>query len=212
PLHPGAVRYYQQVGLIAEGTSDPGALQVNAAAADHSAHANHSGHGDHSAHANHSGGGHPPEHVHDEAMLARARAEVHDGDVILKIGRPDVLSHPETEIHNIYFGLGKTDPAGEDAARVREVKGRIMAVYETYGREPEVYVEGHTDRSGSWEINYEIAHSRARSVEAILIDEGVPESWIHISDYSEEGLAVPTADGVEEERNRRVEITIIPQE
>lgn len=222
PVHPGAMRYYQEIGVFAEGSGDHGAGHLDAAAVDHSAHApagaDQSAHNaaavDHSAHAGHdaAGGGHPPEHVHDEAMLSRARAEAHDGEVVLKIGRPKVLSHPGTEIFTVYFGLGKTDLAGEDIAKVREITGKIMGALETYGREPEVYVEGYTDASGSWETNYEIAHSRARSVQDILMAEGVPESWIHIADYSEEALAVPTANGVAEERNRRVEITLIPQE
>lgn len=201
PLHPGAVRYYQEVGVLAEGASDPGAVQLDAAM-DHTEHGGHV----------HADGTTPSDHLHDEAMLSRARAEVHDGEVVLKIGRPPVLSHPETEIFTVYFGLGKTDLAGEDIAKIREITSRIMAAYETYGREPEVYVEGHTDSAGSWETNYEIAHRRARSASDILIAEGVPNSWIHIADYSEQGLAVPTADGVAEERNRRVEITVIPQE
>ena len=226
PVHPGAMRYYDEIGVFADGSGGHHAGHLDAAAIDHSAHApveqDHAGHdmaavGQSANLANQAGAGqtngaHPPEHVHDEAMLSRARAEVHDGDVVLKIGRPEVLSHPETEIFTVYFGLGKTDLAGEDLEKVREIKDRIMLAYQTFGREPEVYVEGYTDSSGSWEVNYEIAHSRARSVQEILMDEGVPESWIHIADYSEEGLAVPTANGVAEERNRRVEITLIPQE
>ncbi|MGI9510173.1 MAG: TAXI family TRAP transporter solute-binding subunit [Geminicoccaceae bacterium] len=209
PLHPGAVRYYREVGVLTEGSADAGATQLDAAM-------DHTGHDmAHAEHAGHGGGQHgsePAEHVHDEAMLARARAEVHDGDVILKIGRPPVLRHPDTEISKVYFGLGKTELAEDGVADVLEVKRRIMEIYETFGREPEVYVEGHTDSVGSWETNYEIAYRRARAVSDILLAEGIPESWIHISDYSEQGLAVPTADGVAEERNRRVEITIIPQE
>jgi|GEM_PF-2700237 len=222
-LHPGAVRYYEEVGVLAEGMT---AEQLDAAAG-HGAHAGHGGDASHDAHVGHGGdagqgseheqhaahnSGKRPEHVHDEAMISRARAEVHDGDVILKIGRPAVLSHPETEIFQVFFGLGKTDLVTEDVPTIREVMSHIMTTYENYGREPEVYVEGHTDSTGSWEANYEVAHQRALSVSKMLIDEGVPESWIHISDYSEEGLAVPTADDVPEERNRRVEITIIPQE
>lgn len=208
PFHPGAARYYEEIGVLAEGGGDPGAAGLDAAAG----HANHAAL-DHLQH----GGGHQdgaahPEHVHDEAMLTRARAEVHSGDVVLKIGRPTVLDHPGTEISMVYFNLGKTDLAGDELAKISRITGRIMAAYETYGREPEVYVEGHTDSSGSWEINYEIAHARARSVSDLLIAAGVPESWIHIADYSEQGLAIPTADGVAEERNRRVEITLIPQE
>jgi OOP family OmpA-OmpF porin len=145
-------------------------------------------------------------------MLTRARAEVHDGEVILKIGRPPVLRHPETEIFTVYFGLGKTDLASDEIAKVRQAAGHSVEIFRKHGREPEIYVEGHTDRSGSWETNYEIAHRRARSVTDLLLAEGMPESWIHISDYSEEGLAIPTADGVAEERNRRVEITVIPQD
>ncbi len=203
PFHPGAVRYYEEIGVLAEGAGDPASAQLDAAAV----HAGHAGHG-----GGVQEGELPPDHVHDEAMLTRARAEVHDGQVILKIGRPQVLHHPGTEISMVYFNLGKTTLAGDELAKIPEITGRIMATYEAYGREPEVYVEGHTDSSGSWETNYEIAHSRARSVGDLLIAEGVPESWIHIADYSEQGLAVPTADGVAEERNRRVEITVIPQE
>lgn len=193
PLHPGAIRYYQEVGVLAEGQTG------------HEGHAGHAGHGQ-------ADGTAPPEHVHDEAMLTRARAEAHDGEVILKIGRPAILTHPETEISMVYFGLGKIDLADDGIAKTREIASRIMATYERHGREPEVYIEGHTDSTGSWEINYEIAHRRALSVRNVFVDEGVPESWIHISDYSEQGLAVPTADDVAEERNRRVEITVIPQE
>lgn len=224
PFHLGAVRYYEEIGVLAEGVVDLETGKIDAAFG-RSVHAGHTGAGggqvdaavDQSAYANHaahSGGkeGAPPEHVHDEAMLARARAEVHEGEVILKIGRPPVLRHPETAIFTIYFGLGKTEPAEQDIASIRQIHEHAMATLETYGREPEVYVEGHTDRSGSWETNYEIAHRRARSVVDLMIAEGMPESWLHISDYSEEGLAVPTADGVTEERNRRVEVTVIPQE
>ena len=131
PLHPGALRYYQQVGLVAEGASGADVLHLDAAAVDRGAQhgiRKHAGHG--AGHGNHVNGAHPPEHVHDEAMLSRARAEVHDGDVILKIGRPEVLRHPETEIYSVYFGLGKTDLAGEDAAKLRQITGRIMAVFE----------------------------------------------------------------------------------
>lgn len=210
PLHPGAARYYQEAGPLlvgSDGPADPQSTQSDL-------HANLAGHGDnHQNTDQHSSLGKEAlkEHIHDEAMLSRARAEFHDDKEVLKIGRPPVLRHPETEIFNVYFGLGETALADNDIAQMRKIVGRIMAFHESKGREPEVYVEGHTDSSGSWETNYEIAHRRARSVKEILISEGVPLSWIHISDYSEQGLAVPTADGVQEERNRRVEITIVPQ-
>ena len=204
PFHPGAARYYEEIGVLAEGEGDPGTAQHDAAAAD----ANHAAL-DHSAYADQDGEP-QPDHVHDEAMLSGA--EMHDGLIARKIGRPNGLHPPGTEISVVYFNLGKTDLAGEELAKIPEITGRIMATYDSYGREPEIYVEGHTDSSGSWETNYEIARSRAQSVSDLLIAGGVPDSWIHITDYSEQGLAVLTADGIAEERNRRVEITVIPQE
>lgn len=212
PVHPGAARYYQDVDAWPQGSGD---LVAEPQSDKPDMHANHAGHGDtHKSadqHASHGKQG-LGEHVHDLAMLTRARAEIHDNEEVLKIGRPPVLRHPETEIFNVYFGLGKTDPADADLAKIEMITDLIMTFREKMGREPEVYVEGHTDSTGSWKTNYEIAHRRARSIQDRLVAEGVPSSWIHISDYSEQGLAIPTADGVAEERNRRVEITVIPQD
>lgn len=207
PMHPSAARYYQDVNALPGSSSD----QVTEPQSKKSdMHANHAGHGGADQHSSQSEET-PEDHIHDEAMLSRARAEIHDNEEVLKIGRPPVLRHPETEIFNIYFGLGKTNLFDKDFAKISMITDRIMTFHKSTGREPEVYVEGHTDSSGSWKTNYEIAHRRARSVKELLIAEGVPLSWIHISDYSEQGLAIPTADGVAEERNRRVEITVIPQ-
>ncbi len=209
PLHPGAARYFREKG-VSEGGPDGSDVARLDAAAGHAEHAGHSENAAHSGHAQGVGGSDIPEHIHDEAMLSRARAEVHNGEVVLKIGRPQVLSRPGTEIFAVYFGLGKTVPDEEGKAEVRDVAEQILAAYEVHGAELEVYVEGHTDSVGSWDTNYEIAHRRTLSVRDQLIAEGVPKSWIHIADYSEQGLAVPTADNVPEERNRRVEITLIP--
>jgi len=219
PVHPGAARYYQDVAASpASSNSQVAELQNghenHASQENQAGHENHAGHGAaHEKAEQHNGhnGAAPEEHIHDEAMLSRARAEIHDNEEVLKIGRPLVLRHPETEIFNVYFGLGKVDLLDKDLAKVNMITEKIMAFHKSKGREPEVYVEGYTDSTGDWKLNYEIAHKRARGVMDLLINEGVPKSWIHISDYSEQGLAVPTADGVAEERNRRVEITIIPQ-
>ncbi|MGI9484786.1 MAG: TAXI family TRAP transporter solute-binding subunit [Geminicoccaceae bacterium] len=209
PFHPGAARYYEEIGVLAEGGGDPGAAQLDAVVA----HADHAAL-DRSAYAEQDGaeqdGELPPERVHDEAMLTGT--EVHDGQVTHEIVRPNGLRPPGTEISVVYFNLGRTDLAGAELAKIPEITGRIMATYDSYGREPEIYVEGHTNSSGSRETNHEIARSRAQSVSNLLIAGGVPDSWIHITDYSEQDLAVLTADGIAEERNRRVEITVIPQE
>jgi outer membrane protein OmpA-like peptidoglycan-associated protein len=146
----------------------------------------------------------------DDEMLNRSRAEIHDGAEVLKIDRPVDLDRPGTEVINVYFGLGDTQPNAEGAADTKEVGQRILQMYQARKSIPEIYVEGHADRTGDWKLNYEIAHRRAAATKTILIDAGVPDSWIQISDYSEQNLAVPTEDGVGNWRNRRVEVTVIP--
>lgn len=49
---------------------------------------------------------------------------------------------------------------------------------------------------------------RAQSVEAELVRDGVPRNVITIQGYGESNPLVPTAQGVREPQNRRVEIIL----
>ena len=69
---------------------------------------------------------------------------------------------------------------------------------------------GHTDTSGSAAYNLELSQRRAEAVASELVRQGVPATDIVTIGRGEEDLLVPTADGVREPRNRRVEI-VIPQ-
>jgi hypothetical protein len=73
-----------------------------------------------------------------------------------------------------------------------------------------ITVTGHTDTVGSGAYNLRLSESRADTVANELIREGVPTTDIITIGRGEEDLLVPTADGVAEPRNRRVEI-VVPQ-
>jgi len=73
---------------------------------------------------------------------------------------------------------------------------------------PQVEVSGHTDRSGSANFNDQLALDRASIVAQEVLDLGVPEDVLTVESYGERAPIVPTADGVSEPRNRRVEIVI----
>jgi hypothetical protein len=73
-----------------------------------------------------------------------------------------------------------------------------------------ITVNGHTDTVGSAAYNLRLSESRADTVANELIREGVPAADIITIGRGEEDLLVPTADGVAEPRNRRVEI-VVPQ-
>jgi hypothetical protein len=67
-------------------------------------------------------------------------------------------------------------------------------------------VTGHTDTSGSAEYNLELSQRRARMVADELARQGVAADEMVVVGRGEEDLRVPTADGVREAGNRRVEI------
>ncbi len=67
-------------------------------------------------------------------------------------------------------------------------------------------VTGHTDTVGSDAYNMRLSRRRAESVAAQLEKDGIPSSEIAIYAKGKRDLLVPTADGVKEPQNRRVQI------
>jgi outer membrane protein OmpA-like peptidoglycan-associated protein len=69
-------------------------------------------------------------------------------------------------------------------------------------------VNGYTDLSGTAAYNQRLSVRRAQAVQAELIRDGVQPSIISIHGYGESNPLVPTAQGVREPQNRRVEIIL----
>jgi outer membrane protein OmpA-like peptidoglycan-associated protein len=67
---------------------------------------------------------------------------------------------------------------------------------------------GHTDKSGPENYNMALSLRRANAVKDALVREGVPATAIAVIGRGESQPLVPTADGVREPQNRRVEIVI----
>jgi outer membrane protein OmpA-like peptidoglycan-associated protein len=67
-------------------------------------------------------------------------------------------------------------------------------------------VTGHTDTVGSDAYNMRLSRRRAESVAAQLEKDGIPSGEIEIVAKGKRDLLVPTADGVKEPQNRRVQI------
>lgn len=73
---------------------------------------------------------------------------------------------------------------------------------------PEVSVIGHTDRTGDAAANAALGLRRAETIRALLVRSGIAATVVDVSSHGESDPAVPTADGVDEPRNRRVEVTV----
>lgn len=69
-------------------------------------------------------------------------------------------------------------------------------------------VTGHADRSGSDSYNIGLSRRRAEAVAGMLTSMGVPANAVATEARGESQPRVPTADGVREAQNRRVEITV----
>jgi len=82
------------------------------------------------------------------------------------------------------------------------------AVNSTKVQYTKIEVNGFTDTSGSAKYNLGLSVRRAQAVAAELVKDGVPKNAIAITGFGQTKLLVPTADGVREPQNRRVEIVI----
>ena len=71
-----------------------------------------------------------------------------------------------------------------------------------------IEVNGFTDRSGPADYNVQLSIRRANAVAAELVRRGVPRNEIVTRGFGEANPLVPTADGVREPQNRRVEIIL----
>jgi outer membrane protein OmpA-like peptidoglycan-associated protein len=71
-------------------------------------------------------------------------------------------------------------------------------------------IEGHTDTTGSAEFNMILSERRAQAVRDYLVERfGISRTRLETIGLGQTALAVPTADNVNEPRNRRVHIVNI---
>ncbi len=76
------------------------------------------------------------------------------------------------------------------------------------GNRTSLSLTGHADRSGSDAYNMALSMRRANAVKDVLVRQGIPAASIQVVARGESEPLVPTADGVREPQNRRVEILI----
>ena len=90
-------------------------------------------------------------------------------------------------------------------AEGHQIIAQAAAAYKS-GAPVQIQVTGYTDRSGSAGYNQRLSERRANNVAKALAAQGVPPAQMVVSGRGENDNRVPTADGVREPQNRRVEI------
>lgn len=139
---------------------------------------------------------HQPDHIaacRDEFLAALE-------DLRAKMAEQPMMA-PEPFI--VYFAFDKSDLDADahqtidDAVATAQREGII-----------EFSVTGHADRAGPEDYNVRLSLRRANAVADALASRGILPQNISVAGRGEADNAVPTADGVPEAANRRVEIVI----
>jgi outer membrane protein OmpA-like peptidoglycan-associated protein len=92
-------------------------------------------------------------------------------------------------------------------ARARQII-KEAADASTHVQYTRIQANGYTDLSGTAAYNQRLSVRRAEAVATELVHDGVPRAAIAIKGFGESNPLVPTAKGVREPQNRRVEIII----
>jgi iron complex outermembrane receptor protein len=101
----------------------------------------------------------------------------------------------------VFFDFNKSDLTAQAKGIVDQAAANAGPAHVT-----RLTVTGHTDTVGSDAYNMRLSRRRAESVAAQLEKDGIPSSEIEIVAKGKRDLLVPTADGVREPQNRRVQI------
>jgi outer membrane protein OmpA-like peptidoglycan-associated protein len=103
----------------------------------------------------------------------------------------------------LMFTTGDAELAADS---IQEIPNIIAAIKERSAIS--VSISGHTDATGSVQLNDALSLERARRVESLLVQQGIEPSLITVSSHGKGNPLVPTPDGVPEPRNRRVVVII----
>jgi outer membrane protein OmpA-like peptidoglycan-associated protein len=89
-------------------------------------------------------------------------------------------------------------------------RGELGRMLQELKRRPtsDILVIGHTDRVGQEAENDRLSLQRAERLKADLVAQGIPAGRIQAAGRGEREPLVPTEDGIDEPRNRRVEINV----
>jgi outer membrane protein OmpA-like peptidoglycan-associated protein len=115
---------------------------------------------------------------------------------------PPVAVAPQQQMFILFFEFDKSTLTADG----KRVVDAAAAAFKS-GKSG-VAISGYTDLAGTQQYNLALSKRRADIVKSALVRDGVPASAINESWHGKENPRVPTADGVREPQNRRVEISM----
>lgn len=108
---------------------------------------------------------------------------------------------PPPRVYVMYFKSGTTEL--DDGSQPM-----LAALRSAVSEGADVQITGHTDTVGASNLNDSLSLDRATEIRAALVKQGLPVANAKVTGRGERELLVPTADGVDEAANRRVEVIL----
>jgi outer membrane protein OmpA-like peptidoglycan-associated protein len=132
-----------------------------------------------------------------------APARLDAGAVRQEFGQVLAALPPRPVSYVLYFVTGQDELTDDSKADLRRLLDELRTRPHS-----DIVVIGHTDRVGSDPSNDALSLQRADRVKAELLSLGIASERVRSAGRGERELLVPTDDGVEEPRNRRVEVNV----
>jgi len=110
---------------------------------------------------------------------------------------------PLPQRYTVFFEVGTTTLTAASQQIMTEALAAALA--RSGG---DIVVTGHTDTKGAGEQNDQLSRRRAQEVVQLFVERQFPANRIEAVGRGKRDLAVPTADEVDEPRNRRVTIEV----
>lgn len=113
---------------------------------------------------------------------------------------------------DVNFATNSAVIEGGEEPKLAAAMAEVQSVLDRYGSDVviKLFVAGHTDTVGDASKNQALSMDRAKSIAAWFDRHGF-DGAIYYQGFGERDLAVATADGVDELRNRRVAYTLAAQ-
>lgn len=108
---------------------------------------------------------------------------------------------PPPQVFVLYFVEGTTQLAPDSVATLDALRRAV-------GPNSDVVITGYTDTTGDPDSNDKLSLARAVEVRAALVADGLPVGNAKVTGRGQRDLKVPTAPGVNEPANRRVEVIV----
>jgi chemotaxis protein MotB len=116
-----------------------------------------------------------------------------------------------TFVDEVLFDSGKTDVRPEG----QQILNKVVYVIDSKGIDQNIGIEGHTDNEpikySGWKSNWELSTARATSVLHHLEGKGIEPNRLSATGYGEYKPVASNATAEGRQRNRRVEVVILPK-